>query len=354
MIKKKLLILYNFEDEESNIVAPNFYKDCAFEIFPKNDLDVFFLPKYKNSFVFSFCLKLGFSQNTSKRVRYLFWYLFNIRKYDKILGWLDLGLLASFTNYISFFRKREVYLILYNLNENKIKSNKFYYFFFFAVSKGTFKLLSLDFSQATIFSNVLNRNYSNTIKLIYGVNSFWYDRFLKNDVLIQKKSIFCPGGAHRDDMVLFNTFKSLDYTVRRFQISSLKDTGVSTKNIGSSIFEFYTNLNYEDYISFCLRSEFVVISVHNSDKPVGLTSLLECMSLGKTILISRGFSSNDYIIDFVTGLLFDNEVELLSKLLFLENNPILSKQIGLNAKKAARKTFDLEITGKNLMNIILN
>lgn len=354
MIRKKILLLYNFEDEEANIIAPNFYRECATEIFPKNNLDVYFLPKYKNTIIYNFCLKLGFGENTSKRIRYLFWYFFNLRKYDKILGWLDLGILASVTNFFSPFSRNEVYLILYNLNEKRIKSNKFYSFLFNIVSKGTFKLLALDSSQANLFCKILNRNYSNTVSLIYGVNSSWYDKYIKSDFLVQKRTVFCPGGAHRDDVVLFNTFKSLNYIVRRFQMSNLDGADVQIKNFGNSIFEYYTNLKYEDYISFCLRSEFVIISVHNSDKPVGLTSLLECMSLGKIILISRGFSSNDYIIDFETGLIFDSEIELLSKLIFLEKNPNLAKQIGLNAKKASKKIYDLEITGKNLVNLIIN
>jgi len=352
MNQKKVLVLYNFEDEEANVIAPNFYKECAIQIFPKNNLDVNFLPEYKNSYVYKVCLKLHFGEKVSKRVRYAIWYLLNLRKYQIILGWLDLGILASFLNFFSIFNKNKIYLILYFINEKKIKTNKFYAFFFQIVSKGTFKLISLDSCQANNFKKILNRDDTNTINLIYGVNSMWYTKFLDCEFEIQKKSIFCPGGAHRNDTILINTFKSLNYTVRRFQMSKLYNNEVKVENIGNSIFEYFTNVNYEEYISFCLKSEFVIISVNNTDKPVGLTSLLECMSLGKTILISRGFSSNDYIIDNETGLIFDNEIDLANKLLLLEKNPELAKQIGLNAMKAAREFFDLEITGTNLVKIL--
>jgi len=335
-------------------MAPNFFKECATQIFPKNNLKVYFLPGYKNSFVYIFFLKLHFSKNISKRIRYAFWYLFNLRKYELILGWLDLGILASFINFFSISKKKKIYLILYYIDENKIKTNKCFAFFYKIVSKGTFKLISLDSFQTNKFKKILNRNNINTINLIYGVNSKWYSDFLNNEFEIQKKSIFSPGGAFRNDTILINTFKSLNYTVRRFQTSDLENNEVKIENIGNSVFEYYSNVKYEQYINVCLKSEFVIISVYNSDKPVGLTSLLECMSLGKTIFISRGLSSNDYIVDFETGLIFDDEVDLLSKLLFLEKNPVLSKQIGLNAKKAAREIFDLEITAENLVNIILN
>lgn len=348
----KVLVLYNFDDEEGNVLAPNFYKDCAMQIFPKNNLEVYFLPKYKNTFIYNFCLKLYISKSVSKRIRYALWYLCNLNKYDLIIGWLDLGILASIVNYFKIFKKKKIYLILYHINESKIKKNKYFRIIYKIISKGTFKLISLDSGQSNIFATALNRNHFNTVNMIYGVNSMWYSRYLNTDIVIERNTIFCPGGAHRNDNILINTFNNLNFTIRRFQMTDKGKNELVVKKIGNSNFEYYSNINYDEYINFCLRSEFVIISVDNVDKPVGLTSLLECMSLGKTIFISRGFSSNDYIIDNETGILFDNEIDLILKLSELVKTPEKAKQIGLNAMKAARMDFGLEVTGANLVKIL--
>jgi|688.fasta_scaffold158056_2 glycosyltransferase involved in cell wall biosynthesis len=352
MRHQKVLVLYNFDDEEGNVLAPNFYKECAIHIFPKNNLEVYFLPKYKNTFIYNFCLKLYISKGVSKRIRYALWYLFNVHKFDIIIGWIDLGILASIINYFTIFKKKKIFLILYYINEQKIKTNKYFALIYKIVSKGTFKLISLDTSQSNLFMRTLSRDHFNTINITYGVNSMWYTRYLNTEIVIEKKTIFCPGGAHRNDNILIKTFYNLNYTIRRFQMTSIGKSELDVKIIGNSFFEYYTNINYEEYINFCLRSEFVIISVDNIDKPVGLTSLLECMSLGKTIFISRGLSSNDYIIDNETGIIFDNEIDLVLKLSQLEKTPEKVKQIGLNAMRAARQIFGLEITGTNLVNII--
>ena len=53
------------------------------------------------------------------------------------------------------------------------------------------------------------------------------------------------------------------------------------------------------------KSTVVVIAVDNGDKPAGLTSLLECMALGRPVIISNGASSRDYVRDTETGFMYE-------------------------------------------------
>ena len=99
----------------------------------------------------------------------------------------------------------------------------------------------------------------------------------------------------------------------------------------------------------------VVISAHSSDKPVGLTSLLECMALGRPVIITRGLSSYDYAIDNVTAIEFDegDSQALKEGIRRLLDDPGLASRLTQAANASLVHEFDLSKTGPEFSRLLI-
>ena len=98
---------------------------------------------------------------------------------------------------------------------------------------------------------------------------------------------FCPGSAYRDDTTLERAVSDIDVCVKSFRLDTAGVFSNSTAKVGKALIEKRINAPYAEYIDECRRATVVVIAVANGDKPAGLTSLLECMALGKPVIISN-------------------------------------------------------------------
>jgi glycosyltransferase involved in cell wall biosynthesis len=355
----RILIAYNFDYEDNFVIAPNFYKDCAEQIFIKYSNTVTFLPTFKNRIFFKSLAFLGFRESVITNFFTFFWLLINIHKFDIVVGWLLNGIMSSFLKKVLHLNKVKVCLILYHIpNYDSSVVCKFKHYIMHKAYGGVNLLLALDVLQASSFRNALIGKVKNIQALRYGVDSNWYKPYLLN--YIHKKNIqntiFCPGSAHRDDETLKKAAHNLPVEIKRYQLNKSihEDMTVERKN-KTNISTFY-NKPYDEYISECLNSTIVVIAVNNSDKPVGLTSLLECMALGRPIIISDGASSRDYIQDGVNGILYKEGdwADLRKKILFLIDNPEISKKIGLLARRSVEDKYDLEGCGNKFYSQLLS
>lgn len=346
----KLLMVYNFTTEEAHVDAPNFYRDCAEKVFPEFGVETTFLPNMRTHILFKLLTFLRIKDSSALTVVVIWWVFRNGHKFDIILGWVTNGVIAAILKDLMRWPRTRVCLILYKLPDNKKRGfiSVFKRLLISSTSRGADLLLALDTSQADSFAKIFGRKPGTTCPLTYGVDTEWYDSRVQDLPSNSSMTIFCPGSAYRDDITLEKAVSNLNIWVKRFQLNNTGNFSVTTTTIGRAKLEKYFNAPYGQYISECRSAAMVVIAVANSDKPVGLTSLLECMCLGCPIIISRGASSRDYVIDGVTAILYEegNWQELQEKIIYLFNHPEIAQQIGSAAREYAQRKFGLKTCGQ--------
>lgn len=353
----KLLMVYNFDHHEAEVENPNFYRSCAEKVFPKLSVSTSFLPDLARSLLYKVLILFKVDKGQAYNVCIFFWLIRYGHKYDVIVGWLTGGIIAGFLKGILRWHNTRVCLILYRVPAHNYSGiiDLIKKFVLRISSNGANRVLALDRLQAISFAEYLGREPDSTKALLYGIDTDWYDsRIMHTSQVVSPSTIFCPGSAHRDDSILENAVFDIDVCVKRYQ---LDDTGVSrriSERVGRAHVEKNYNAHYDDYISDCQNSSMVVIAVENSDKPVGLTALLECMALGRPVIISNGASSRDYVSDGFTGLLFEegNWQQLSDKIQFLLEHPDVAERIGANAREQARLKYGLYPCGERFHHLI--
>jgi hypothetical protein len=355
----KLLIAYNFSSEELHISAPNFYKSCAEKVFPQFSVNTTFIPNLRDHFLFRLLVLIGVKQTLALSICVGCWLSWNGHKFDVIVGWVTNGIIVAVLKRILHWHDTRVCLILYHMSgqnsmgfANQVKRNILRF-----ASNGADIVLALDSLQAVSFAQILRRRTDATHALTYGVDTDWYDirlRSVRQKVL--PATIFCPGSAFRDDRTLENAVRDLDVHVMRYQLDNSVQISTTKAKLGRAFMERNYNAPYSRYIDDCCNAAIVVIAVANADKPVGLTSLLECMALGRPIIITDGASSRDYVRDGENGLIYEegNWEELREKIRFLLENPHAAQRIGAKAREKVRQEFGLYTCGQRLHNYLQN
>jgi glycosyltransferase involved in cell wall biosynthesis len=348
-------MVYNFAVEEAHVTAPNFYQRCAESVFPDFGIKTDFLPDFKATWVFRCLLRCGILAKHAMLLCLVGWLFWHGRRYNAIVGWVSNGLLAAALKQLLRWRKTKVILILYRLpvSDRVTNAHRFKKICYRFASAGADVLLALDTRQALDFEAFLGRAPGTTQALNYGVDAEWYARHTPKDFIHEKHNpvIFSPGSAHRDDQTLEAAISQMRLTLQRYQLDSSGVQRSALERVGLAYIERQFNVDYFHYIRDCSHADIVVIAVENSDKPVGLTSLLECMALGRPIIITDGASSRDYIRDGIDGLVYEqgNAVQLKEKIELLINKPDLAAKLGEAAKKAACTRFGLNLSGQELI-----
>lgn len=342
----KLLMLYNFLESEPEVTAPNFYKCCAENVFPQFGVENYYIPNFKEHKLYKILDEFGFLSEKYKLFCTFLWLAFHGHEYDVMVGWLTNGIVAGVVSNLLKWKNTKVVLILYQIKKNnsrklmQVIKNKIIKF----ASDGATMLLALDKYQSLEFEKALSRKPGFTKSLKYGVDYEWYQNNFDTSKKINKSTpvIFSPGSAHRDEKTLEKAVSDLSVTLLRYQINGTIVNGME-KNIGKSTIKYYLDAPYQEYVKQCINSDIIVISVDNADKPVGLTSLLEVMSLGCAIIITDGASSRDYIINGVDGLTYENgnHLDLKKKIEYLLENHDIRINMAKAAAISAKNKFSL-------------
>lgn len=357
--QRRLLILYSFSGEEAGIEAPNFYRSCAAKVFPAFFVETTYLPNMRERRLFQWLCAAGLNESLVLMACTGLWVAQHGRKFDLMVGWLGNGLVAAAVKRLFRWRRTRICVLLYRLPSAKAHSlsARVKWQLFRWASSGADHLLALDRQQAADFAERLKRRPGTTSAIAYGVDTQWYD-----DVLTRREqaplanAIFSPGSADRDDATLNAAIADLEVTVMRYQLDSSALRRSESEKIGRATIQRHYNAPYEQYITDCQNTNFVVIAVRNSDKPVGLTSLLECMALGKAVIITKGASSRDYVEDGVSGLLYEegNCDDLRKKIMYLLDDPMRAREMGRRAFDLVRRDFGLKNTGQRFLQVVQN
>lgn len=353
----RLLVLYSFSGEEAGIEAPNFYRSCAEKVFPRFSVETTYLPNMRQRRLFQWLCALGLDESLVLMACTGLWVARHGRRFDLMVGWLGNGLVAAGIKRLLHWRCTRVCLLLYRLpsgNAHSLSAQVKWRLLRWA-SVGADHLLALDRQQAVDFAERLNRRPGTTSAISYGIDTQWYD-----DALTGRRpaplanAIFSPGSADRDDITLNAAISDLEVTVMRYQLSGSALRRCETEKVGRATIKRHYNAPYNQYITDCQDANFVVIAVRNSDKPVGLTSLLECMTLGKAVIITKGASSRDYVQEGITGLLYEegNCDDLRAKIAYLLAEPMRAREMGRRAFELVRRDFGLNSTGRRFLQVL--
>jgi len=342
---------HNFSVEEANIVAHNFYKACAEKVFPGFSVSTAFLPDLRAGALFGWLTRIGTKESDALTLCVSWWLLRNGRKFDVIVGWITNGIIAAVLKRLLHWRNTRVCLILYRLPDDNAGALAGWIkrLVLRIASSGAHCLMALDGTQAASFARILKRKAGTTGGLTYGVDTDWYDMRLRDDrQSVVPATIFSPGSAYRDETTFESSIRDLDVQVKRYQLDSSGKVKTTEQRLGKALLKKNYNAPYADYIADCRSAAMVVIAVANADKPVGLTALLECMALGRPVIITRGASSRDYVRDGVTGLLYEegNWEDLREKICFLLEHSDMAERIGSAARQAARREFGLFLSAQ--------
>jgi len=102
------------------------------------------------------------------------------------------------------------------------------------------------------------------------------------------------------------------------------------------------------------RSRFVVVPLLPTDSDNGLTTILESMAMGKTVICSRAEGQIDVIQDGVTGIFVpQGDVEAMRQaILDLWNDPARCKRMGEKARKYIEEVHNIEQFVESIKNEI--
>jgi hypothetical protein len=355
-----LLMAYNFEVNEGHVVAPNFYRACVSEIFPQMGISTSYLPDVRSNPYFRLLRFLRVSEPAARLLVLACWLIVAHRKFDVVVGWSTAGLLAAALRALCHWRRPRTCVILYQLDLNRRPGmvNWLRARFIRLASRGCDLLLTLDADQAGTFERTLARRPGTTAALRYGVAAKWYaeQRSRLSVAAGTSRLVFCPGGAHRDERTIREAVAGLDVDIYRCRLEAPGQQVVIEERVGAARWHSVVNAPFDDYLRACLQSAMVVIPVESHDKPVGLTALLECMALGRAVIITRGASSNDYVQDGITGLIYESGDaarlrELIQRLL---SEPQAAARMGDAAAIESHRRFGLERCGTQFGQLLLD
>lgn len=344
--------------EEGPIEAPNFYMSCAEVVFPRFSIRTDFAPNPKQSTSYRFLRSVGLGRDTAFAMLFLTWLLRNRRRFDVIMGWQAIVVFVGILRRMCGWRDPKLCAILYRIGDPAKRGlgGRLRRFIIRYGLEACEMLLAVDATQAVSYESELRRRAGRTRPLRYGVHSAWYEQFAENRgrEVCNPRMIFCPGSAYRDEATFARAVADLDVEVRRYQLHDSGEMRCHETNLGRARLITFVNAPYAQYIEDCLRSAIVVIPVINEDRPAGLTSLLECMALGRPIIITRGMSSRDYVKENATGLLYQqgNWWQLRKQIVRLLDNPVYARALGAAAREEARTKFSLERSGASFAEIL--
>jgi glycosyltransferase involved in cell wall biosynthesis len=101
-------------------------------------------------------------------------------------------------------------------------------------------------------------------------------------------------------------------------------------------------------------AKFVVLPIRNYQSLSGLTVLLESFAMGKAVIATKCWGTEDYIIDGQTGFFVraGNKDELKDRISYLLRNPEVSELIGKNARQYVERECALGVYARKLLTLL--
>jgi len=204
-----------------------------------------------------------------------------------------------------------------------------------------------------------------------------YDYYARHMSSLLNRTVFIPFGVDSDyffpqasetgDYILSFGYLKRDYSTlinawRRLDIKSLKLHIVGMNKIGAyGISDLPKNIKCTPRVpistlkNLIASARFVVIPLPYFRYSYGQMSILQSMSMGKAVIVTRTPGVIDYVIDnengfFVNPYDINDLSETIAKLL---KNPQLSSSVGHNARITVTADFNEKIMAERIYNFIM-
>ncbi|MEW6083932.1 MAG: glycosyltransferase family 4 protein [Chloroflexota bacterium] len=98
------------------------------------------------------------------------------------------------------------------------------------------------------------------------------------------------------------------------------------------------------------QSSFVVVPLYDAPHSAGATTVLEAMSMGRAVIVSRSSGILDYVIDGQTGILVSpgNVEEMREVIAHLISHPEEARRLGQNARRRIEAELNIDVYVKQI------
>lgn len=170
--------------------------------------------------------------------------------------------------------------------------------------------------------------------------------------------LLMTGNADRDDALILKAIKGERLQLKR--VTSFpgvaKHVRECAEREGVENVELLQGVPNAQMKNLLAESDLVVLPIEDADHPAGLTSLLEAMSMGKPIVITKGLSTADYVEEGETGVLLepDDAASWTRAILELLGDQDKRNRLGFGARRRAKERFDLPVIAKLMAKAMKN
>ncbi len=161
--------------------------------------------------------------------------------------------------------------------------------------------------------------------------------------------ILSAGSSGRDYQSLLEAVRGTDLKLKIITRSE----NINGCNPLSNVELFY-NIPYFDYLHLISNSRFVVLPLKSRIRSLGMVVMLEAMSLGKAVLMTRAVSNVEYIREDRNGFFVDffDPDKMREKIMELWADPDLCDRVGRQAIEDVKSEWTYEKYVGSVMSVV--
>lgn len=143
------------------------------------------------------------------------------------------------------------------------------------------------------------------------------------------------GYAKRDYATLIRAWREVDFPLKIVGMSKRKPW--KHDNV-----EYCPRVSIKELKELIHNAGFVILPIENVRHSTGQTTLLQCMSMCKPVIVTRAFGILDYVTEDYDCMIVENndERDIIEKIRFLMNDSCFARMISINARKTAVEKFN--------------
>lgn len=273
------------------------------------------------------------------------------RDYDVVLGWQQVaGMVFGFLKRIfcCHYPKLVIMKFTYPQRKNPLIA-KIRYGFVRYVLGATDELWCLSNEEVRIRSRLFHLEDRKVRFVPLSVTNISDGSLESFEVKSSSEDYILSIGNERDFKLLFDVVKEIDATFKIVtQPYNIKNL-IIPQNV--SVYHIFGH----EVIKMYRNARFVVIPMKDPKRPGGESAIIESMSYGKAIIITKTVTSVDYIKPMENGLLVKprDHVDLFNSIQFLLKNTKLAKEMGERNRVTYIKQYSNQAISDNVRHLIL-
>jgi glycosyltransferase involved in cell wall biosynthesis len=178
-----------------------------------------------------------------------------------------------------------------------------------------------------------------------------YHTNISKPFFVESKSdyILSAGSSGRDYKTLIEAVRGTNLKLKIVARPENVDHLDTPSNV-----EIICNIPHVEYLDMIANCRFVIIPLESHIRSLGMVVMLEGMSLGKAVLMTRAVSNVEYIDEGTNGFFVDfhDPDKMREKILYLWDNPGLCDKIGRQAVKDVKSKWTYKQYVDSIFSII--